>query len=87
MYVDNVTSIVFRDSNRQNNMIMKLLGSTESPQNENPVGYNFPRHPTEPDFQQFAPKQPTWPTGDDAIINVSLFFIFKKKFIFLLETF
>ncbi|KAJ6636061.1 Maternal protein pumilio [Pseudolycoriella hygida] len=56
--------------NRRNKiMIMKLLGSTESPQNENPVGYNFPRHPNESDFQQYPPKQPTWPTGDDAIIN------------------
>lgn len=56
-------------------MTMKLLGTTESPQNENPVGYNLHRHPNEPDFPQFSHKQQTWATGDDAIINVSLFFI------------
>lgn len=65
-------------------MTMKLLGATESHQNENPVGYNgFARHPSEPDFPQFTPKQQTWttgPTGDDAIINVS--FVFSIQFFF-----
>lgn len=59
---------------------MKLLGSTDSPQNENPVGsvgYSFPRHPNDPDFQQFPPKPQTWQTVDDAIINVSFFLVSK----------
>lgn len=56
---------VFRGSNRQpNNMTMKLLGATESPQNENTVEYPFPRHSNKPDFQQFAPEQQSWPIGD-----------------------
>lgn len=81
-----VCVVCVRDSPGKNTMIMKFPGSTESPQSENPVGsvgYSFPRHPNEQEFQQFPPKQPTWPTGDDAIINVSSVFFFGFLFFFL----
>lgn len=58
---------------------MKLLGGTDDgggrgqpgrSQDDAAVGYEFQRHPHEPEFPQFAPKHPRWATGDDAIIDV-----------------
>lgn len=55
---------------------MKLLGDDGRgqpgrSQDDAAVGYEFQRHPHEPEFPQFAHKHPRWATGDDAIIDVS----------------
>lgn len=68
---------------------MKLLGANDDmnggrgppnrSQDDASVGYVFQRHPNEPEFPHFAHKQPRWASGDDAIIDVSIFIIYISK--------
>ncbi|ETN64408.1 hypothetical protein AND_003825 [Anopheles darlingi] len=58
---------------------MKLLGGHDDgggrnaapirTQDDAAVGYVFQRHPNETEFNQFAPKQSRWASGDDNIID------------------
>lgn len=61
---------------------MKLLGGNDDgggrgppgrTQDDAAVGYEFQRHPHEPEFSQFSHKQPRWATGEEALIDVCFF--------------
>lgn len=53
-------------------------------QDDATVGYGFQRIPPEAEFSQFTQKQQRWASGDDTIIDVSLFLGYRKRIIFLL---